>query len=1436
MILNPDISNPDISNPDISNPDISNPDISNPDISNAEVYNPDISNPDISNPDISNPDISNPDISNPDISNVLIANPDISNPDISNPDISNPDISNPDISNPDISNPDISNGSLTDVTWTIRNDGNTTAAFNVDLFIANQAAAAGGIKTQLVVHKTYKTPVSDGCVLKTEAHTVLVANVLNPTFKTIGDDTTFDPANPDISNTTLWLEPGGEGKITLRIVDPDPTDAYSINPVTDVTPVVQSLAVNTETLADPMPEPPATPAPTDPQPVPATMLTFVAQPVDTLAGGPMAPVTVSAFAGLNPAPGVQVTLAIAINPSGGKLSGIVTTLTDAAGLATFAGLSIDRDGAGYRLSASASAAGALPVLSNAFAVGVVAPPPPTTNWSANGDGIVVLTDNGAVGGTPRMTYQHNGSPNVNGAWTLSTVAAGAGAVRLDWEWTGLHSWCAARVGLETFVTRGAVDIFTAPLLASTDDCSVHRNPSSGFAFAGGTSVVVAPGDTYGFRLVGGHNDGTYQLWGTFSVVVNGATSQSPLVVTDASDGGPGSLRQALIAANATPGIDTITFAIPGAWVHTIAPATPLPVITDPVIIDGLSQPGSATMAPTINLDGRFLRMAISSVPSDAQAGTNIGRAPGLEVVASNVTIRGLGINRFPGPGVYVNNGASDVRIEDNAIGTGPQGLQFWGNNQVGVWLNYSIDAVIANNVIAMSDESGILLVGGSGSVITGNHIGMSADGLTAMPNVGNGITMYAGTTGTVIDGNLISGNGTFGVPDPGWGIDIQHSGSLAEVTGTLIRGNTIGLDGAGNILRRGVTDIIAPASQAFENFGPVERGNAGGGIRLNRASGTVIGGLAGWPNTISGNSGDGVLVMGTPSGAAPRIVGNYIGAGPNGGGFRANVRRGVAVQSSAAVIGAPGADNRNVISGNLGDGVASDGNSVIENNFVGTDVTGTVALGNARLQDGGVPFSAGCCHAGVYVIAPNNTVRANVVAGHNAHLQDSGIRSSGALGQAPNVIEDNWVGTDSTGTLALGNGVGIGLYGDKSGTVVRRNVIANNSMAGIWLVGGTEGALIGGDAVDGNTVRNNGLGILVGDNAAASDSGNSLLSNLIFGNTNLGIDLGWNGVTPDDAGDSDSGTNGLQNFGVLSNVVVTGPTTEVDILVDTDTTNANYEIQVFANTVCHVNGFGEGQRLVGSFKRSSDGAGDIVATLALTESVPLGQWLTATVTQAMTGNTSEFSQCVQVQAGVTITSASPANGAPNEGFMVFRGANLPAGVGDVVAEVSNGVTTMNGFWFASPSSPTAGYVRLPGMPLGAATVRLRNNAGTIVSNAFPITITAVPGTPVITAIRDGNMNVVATPVPAGTTIYVVADGIDTVGAVVRFTQGGNTWDVTGIATSSAAIGLALEVNLPGAASAGPIDVSIRQGASNFSATVTIPVAAAPTVSGPTGTR
>ena len=211
--------NPDIDNPDIDNPDIDNPDIDNPDIDNAEVYNPDIDNPDIDNPDIDNPDIDNPDIDNPDIDNVRVANPDIDNLGVGNPDIDNPDIDNPDIDNPDIDEPRYRQRRRSATSpGTVSNIGNTTAAFNVNLFLAT-AGVPSGIMTQLVLYKTYKTPVLDlnGCDLRTETRNVLMFNVNNPTFITSGP--VPDQNDPSDKNATIWLAPGELGRVTLRVYD-----------------------------------------------------------------------------------------------------------------------------------------------------------------------------------------------------------------------------------------------------------------------------------------------------------------------------------------------------------------------------------------------------------------------------------------------------------------------------------------------------------------------------------------------------------------------------------------------------------------------------------------------------------------------------------------------------------------------------------------------------------------------------------------------------------------------------------------------------------------------------------------------------------------------------------------------------------------------------------------------------------------------------------------------------------------------------------------------------------------------------------------------------------------------------------------------------------------------------------------------------------------
>ena len=132
-----------------------------------------------------------------------------------------------------------------------------------------------------------------------------------------------------------------------------------------------------------------------------------------------------------------------------------------------------------------------------------------------------------------------------------------------------------------------------------------------------------------------------------------AAGADTFTVTNTDNTGAGSLRQAITDANATPGLDTIAFDIPGAGVHTIeVPVTPLPHITSPVILDGTTQPGYAG-SPLIELQG---------------SNTN-----GLWVTAGSSTIRGLVLNGFSQAIGFQYLGGNHV--EGCYIGTDSTGTQ-----------------------------------------------------------------------------------------------------------------------------------------------------------------------------------------------------------------------------------------------------------------------------------------------------------------------------------------------------------------------------------------------------------------------------------------------------------------------------------------------------------------------------------------------------------------------------------------------------------------------------------------------------------------------------------------------------------------------------------------------------------------------------------------
>jgi len=232
-------------------------------------------------------------------------------------------------------------------------------------------------------------------------------------------------------------------------------------------------------------------------------------------------------------------------------------------------------------------------------------------------------------------------------------------------------------------------------------------------------------------------------------------------------------------------------------------------------------------------------------------------------------------------------------------------------------------------------------------------------------------------------------------------------------------------------------------------------------------------------------------------------------------------------------------------------------------------------------------------------------------------LNIQGFQSAPATG---NAIVGNLIGTDATGAMPLGNG-----------------------HTGIRLSNATDGTTIGGiTAGAGNVIAFNGLasgepGIGL-HNIAPYPVGQAILSNRIFANGGLGIDISassfdHDGVTPNDPGDTDTGPNDFQNFPVLTSAASCGATTVVQGTLDS-TPNETFLVELFSSPAADPSGHGEGQFFLGRVSVTTDGTGAGSFEIPLGAGVANGHVVTATATNAG-GSTSEFS------AAVTVVNLTP---------------------------------------------------------------------------------------------------------------------------------------------------------------------------------------------------
>jgi hypothetical protein len=718
-------------------------------------------------------------------------------------------------------------------------------------------------------------------------------------------------------------------------------------------------------------------------------------------------------------------------------------------------------------------------------------------------------------------------------------------------------------------------------------------------------------------------------------------------VKSTADTGPDSLRRAITQANNNAGPDTIRFRIPGGGVQTIKPASALPAITGVVTVNGYSQPGAS---PNTLAQGSDAVLLIQL------NGAGATTANGLRIESGGSTIRGLVINRFGRDGLSLPSGAGNV-VAGNFIGTDASGTARRGNGDDGVDIlgsdNNTVGGVAPadRNVLSGNAGDGVQVTGGlgtTGNQVAGNYIGTDKTGTADLGNNEAGVLAFS-VKDSVIGGtasgarNVISGNG-------GDGVQVSGNASIGVATGNQVLGNFVGTDADGsadlgntesgvevhdarvntvggavasarNVISGNdgqgvvISGNLGTDNQVLGNYlgtesdGTSALGNAGDGVQIaSGADENTIGGTnSAALNVISGNEGDGVDIVGGLRAANNQVLGNHIGTDEDGTADLGNGEDGVHISAESNTIGGAAPSARNVISGNVDDGVeiGEDAfSNVVSGNYIGTDRSGTSALGNSG--DAGVNISS----------ADDNTVGGTSADARNIISGNAGdgvvIFNTQATG---NKVQGNFIGTDKNGA-ALGNDDGVVI---SSG---------NDSTIG----GAASGA--------GNRIANNdGDGVIVFGGAAV---GNTILSNLMFSNNNdgvddLGIDLASDGVTANDTDDPDSASsnNRRQNFPVITAAVKSQTSPFFTAISGTLNSNPNqsFTIQCFL-AAPDPSGHGEGQIPLGQTAATTNANGDDNSWSCPATPIPqVGQQVTATATNTATGDTSEFSQNVGVTPG-----------------------------------------------------------------------------------------------------------------------------------------------------------------------------------------------------------
>jgi hypothetical protein len=707
--------------------------------------------------------------------------------------------------------------------------------------------------------------------------------------------------------------------------------------------------------------------------------------------------------------------------------------------------------------------------------------------------------------THSITAQYLGDTNFTGSTStpLSQVVNQAGT-------TTSLSLSSSTVNYGDPVTFTATVSVVSPGSGSPTGSVEFFDGSAGLGsgtLAGGTATFTTSTLAVGDHQITAQYQGDADFLGSTSTTQDlTVVGSNPYVVTITADSGAGSLRRAILNADAAAsGPVTISFQIPTSdpnfvnGVFVIAPLSALQGLNNTsasIIIDGGTQTA-------------FTGDTNPSGPEVALDGTNAGSANGLLIQSSGNEVLGVDIRKFSGEGIEISGGSNNW-IAGDYIGTDATGTIGAGNGFEGVYLTNATNNTIGGmtaaggNVISANADNGIILdVGANANLVMDNRIGTNAVGSAALGNVFAGIVVSGASNNTIGGiasgaGNLISGNGNNGV--------FITSGA----NGNLVAGNKIGTDASGTARVPNLT-----------------------GVDIGAASNNTIGGTAtGARNILSGNIAHGAFLA---NGASGNILeGNYIGTNAAGTAALSNGAFGVVIRDGAA----SNQVELNVISDNLSGGVVFDAGAtgnVVAGNLIGTNAAGTAALGNGGM--------------GVSILDASNS---NTVGGANAGTGNviSGNAQAGVeiYASQQNTVVGNLIGTDATGMVALGNaGNGVQLDSGATNNTIggltagARNLISGNGSSGIWIDGTApnanivQGNLIGLNAAGTAAVGNAYAGVFVSDGSGNLIGGNAPgARNVLSGNAGPGVilygsDVSGNMVQGNYIGTDATGTTAVGN-------------------------------------------------------------------------------------------------------------------------------------------------------------------------------------------------------------------------------------------------------------------------------------------------------------------